>query len=137
MQTVRIVNVKTGVPVSVESNADTFGELVSQLRDTTPFQDVDFSKCHCFVRDSEGRRSIGLSDELLPDDSAYTLYISPAEMKGGVDMEELREILEEAKEAIDSALELVDPEKLWMIWKKKTWKQFAGVFKKNYVYYSN
>lgn len=108
MKQVRIVNVKTGVPVSVNSDAETFGELVGELRDTTPFQDIDFSKCHCFIRDEDGRRSIGLVDEPTSEYDRYTLYISPAEMKGGLDeyeQENLAEALRYARAAINTALE--------------------------------
>lgn len=107
MQTVRIVNVKTGTPVTVETEATLFGELVDQLKRVSPFDSYDFSKCHCFVRSSEGRSSIGLPDEELPSDDTYTLYISPAEMKGGADMESLREVLEDIRDSVNEALELI------------------------------
>lgn len=116
MQNVRIVNVKTGVPINIETEAGTFGELVNQLLELDAFVGYDFNKCHCFVKAEsiEGsKKSIGLAHETLPDDETYTLYVTPAQMKGGsndLDLYDLRTDIRNVMEVLEGILSDVNDE---------------------------
>jgi hypothetical protein len=89
MKKVKVINTRTGTPVSVETEATTFGALKTQLLDMGEFESIDFAKSHCFVRDSSGRRTIGLPEEVLPTED-FTLFITVSQMKGGSTLSALK-----------------------------------------------
>ena len=84
MKRVKIVNTITGTPVTVETSATTFGELKRELSSKPQFSDVNWGSTVCIQRDSVGRSTKSLDDELISSEEAFTMYISPSKHKGGI-----------------------------------------------------
>lgn len=85
MSTVRIINMKTGRPVKLETDAMTLEELLEDLvKQEEVFDGFDFSKALFYLKSSEGKKTIRLPEEKLPyDEEKYTLYIHPDKVDQG------------------------------------------------------
>lgn len=123
MRTVKVINIRTSEPTTLETNASNFGELKEQLLQIDSFEGFNFKNSRCIVRDRSisdpnlSKKTISLDHELLPARD-FTLYVSALKVSQGrdnffVSVSDVAEFIDNLREVVSFLQEiegLVDDE---------------------------
>ena len=94
---VKIINPVTAEAVEITTEATIWAELEQELLKTPSFKDVNFETYKVFMKDSSIKKTLGLPGDTLSDETSFKIFISPINMKGGMD----KKVLEELRDAIN------------------------------------
>lgn len=107
---VKIINVATGTPITIETSASRLSEIANIIKDEPQFEGVDLGQCHCFVKSPTGsRQAVSITDtcDNLPS-GEFKLFISPSKMKGGLTPKDAEKARGNIQAAIDLLHEVID-----------------------------
>lgn len=86
MKNVRVINTATSLPIEVKTDAKTWGELRDELSKMSEFSNLHFNsdELSVFQKDSKGRSTKSLLDELISEEREFKIYLTPKKHKGGI-----------------------------------------------------